>query len=272
MDYVRLGKSGLAIPALGMGTWGNGFRPGASISRSIDALRKGLNLGMTFIDTAESYGSGFSEKIVGEAIKGRRNEVIIATKVSASHLSYEDVLRSAEKSLKRLNIGYIDLYQIHSPKTPIPVDETMRAMERLIDEGKIGAIGVSNFSVDQTMEAQEALSKCELMSNQVKYSLLDREIEFDILPYCQREKITVIAYTPIATGEVLTRRISGRLREIGNKYGKTPIQVALNWLLMKDGVIAIPKALKLEHLEENVGAVGWKLSNEDIRFLESGVC
>jgi diketogulonate reductase-like aldo/keto reductase len=227
---------------------------------------------MALIDTAESYGSGFSEKVVGEAIKGRREEVIIASKVSSSHLAYEDVLCSAEKSLRRLSTGFIDLYQVHSPSSSIPVGETMKAMEHLIDEGKIGSIGVSNFSVEQTKEAQEALSKCELVSNQVEYSLLKREIELDILPYCQHEKITVIAYTPIAKGEVLTRRISGRLREIGDKYGKTPIQVALNWLLTKDEVIAIPKALKIEHLEENAGAAGWVLSNEDINILEAGVC
>jgi len=272
MDYVMLGKSVLSVPVLGMGTWGDGFRPGGSVSRSVDALRKGLDLGMVLIDTAESYGLGFSEKVVGEAIKGRRDEVIVATKVSASNLGYDDILRSAEKSLKRLNTKFIDLYQVHSPSSSIPVDETMRAMEHLIDEGKIRSIGVSNFSVDQIKDAQEALSKCELASNQVKYSLLDREIEFDILPYCQREKITVIAYTPIAGGEVLTMRISGRLREIGDKYGKTSIQVALNWLLTKPGVIAIPKALNVAHLEENAGAVGWTLSNEDISILEAGVC
>jgi len=272
MDYVRLGKSGLSVPVLGMGTWGIGFLPGASVSRSVKALRKGLNLGMVLIDTAESYGSGFSEKVVGEAIKGRREEVIIATKVSASHLAYETVLRSAEKSLKRLNTGFIDLYQVHSPSSSIPVGETMRAMEHLIDEGKIGSIGVSNFSVEETKEAQEALSKCELVSNQVEYSLLNREIEFDVLPYCQREKITVMAYTPIAKGEVLTSRVSVRLREIGNKYGKTPIQVALNWLLSKDEIIAIPKSLSIDHLRENAGATGWLLSPDDINLLESNVC
>ena len=269
---MRLGKSGLHVPVLGMGTWGDGFRPGASVSRSVKALRKGLDLGMVLIDTAESYGSGFSEKVVGEAIKGRRDEVIVATKVSASHLGYDDVLRSAEKSLKHLNTEFIDLYQVHSPSSWIPVKETMKAMEHLIDEGKIRSIGVSNFSVDQIKEAQEALSKCDLVSNQVEYSLLDREIEYDILPYCQYEKITVIAYTPIKQGEVVTGRISGRLREIGDKYEKTPIQVALNWLLTKPEVIAIPKALKIEHLEENVGATGWMLSNKDIRLLEAGVC
>ncbi len=272
MDYVRLGKSGLSVPVLGMGTWGDGFIPGASVSRSVKALRKGLDLGMVLIDTAESYGSGFSEKVVGEAIKGRREEVIIATKVSASHLAYETVLRSAEKSLKRLNTEFIDLYQVHSPSSSIPVGETMRAMEHLIDEGKIGSIGVSNFSVEETKEAQEALSKCELVSNQVEYSLLDREIEFDVLPYCQREKITVMAYTPIAKGEVLTSRISVRLREIGDKYGKTPIQVALNWMLSKDEIIAIPKSLSIDHLRENAGATGWLLSPDDINLLESNVC
>lgn len=269
MDYTELGKTGERIPVLGMGTYGDAFRQGDAYTKGVEALRRGIEFGMTLIDTAEIYGPGRSEEIVGEAVKGIRDRVFIATKVSPDNAAYDDLLKSAEKSLRRLNVSYIDLYQIHWWSSRIPVKETMRAMERLIDEGKIRYVGVSNFSVEQTQEAREALSKTDLVSNQVLYSLLERGIEIDLLPYCQTEKITVIAYAPIARGKIFRGRISRRLVEVGKKYGKTPVQVALNWLLTKPEVIAIPKAAKIEHIEENAGAVGWHLSEEDIRTLET---
>lgn len=272
MEHKSLGKTDLSIPVLGMGTWGNGFRPGASFSKSVEALKKGLDLGMTLIDTSESYGSGFSEKVVGQAIKGRRESVFIATKVSTNNFSYDNVLKAANKSLARLETDVIDLYQIHFHDSSVPVKETIKAMEHLVNTGKIRSIGVSNFSVEQTREAQNALSKNELASNQMEYSILNRKIEFDVLPYCQQQKITLIAYTPLASGNILKARISERLNEIGNRIRKTPIQVALNWLLSKPGVITIPKAAQIDHIEENAGAVGWTLSNQDINLLNAGVC
>lgn len=272
MQYIVLGKTGITIPVLGMGTWGNGFRPGTSFSKSVEALQKGLDLGMTFIDTSESYGSGFSEKIVGQAIKGRRESVFVATKVSTNNFSYDNVLKAADKSLKRLDTNVIDLYQIHFRDSSVPVKETIKAMEHLVNKGKIRSIGVSNFSVEQTKEAQEALSKNEIASNQMEYSILNRKIEFDVLPYCQQQKITLIAYTPLASGNILKARISERLNEIGNRINKTPIQVALNWLITKPGVITIPKAVQIEHIKENAGAVDWTLSNQDINLLNAGIC
>ncbi len=262
MEYKELDRTGTHLPVLGLGTYGTGFSYGSSFSNSVDALRRGIDLGMSLIDTAESYGAGRSEEIVGEAIKGRRDQVFLATKVGPENVAYDRLLRSAEKSLKRLDTSYIDLYQIHFPNPWVPIQETMRAMERLVGEGKIRYVGVSNFSVKETHEAQQALSETTLASNQVEYSLIERSIEQDLLPYCQQEKITIIAYTPIARGFILQGEIGRRLREIGCRYNKTPIQVALNWLISKEGVIAIPKAVHIEHVNENVGAVGWRLSDE----------
>jgi diketogulonate reductase-like aldo/keto reductase len=176
------------------------------------------------------------------------------------------VLKSCEASLKRLETSNIDLYQVHWPNPHIPIAETMKAMERLVEEGKVRHIGVSNFSVAQTREAQEALSKSSLASNQVEYSLLDRSIEEDLLPHAEKEHITIIAYSPIARGQIPQGGRGERwkaLDQIASKYGKTRTQVALNWLVVKQTVVAIPKAAGLEHVRENAGTTGWKISKDD---------
>jgi len=264
------------IPVLGLGTWGMG---GFSSSRlggeekDVRALRLGLELGMRFIDTAEMYGHGHSEEVVGKAVGDERENVFIATKVSAENLSYEGVMRSCEASLRRLKTDYVDLYQIHWPNPRIPISETMKAMENLVEEGKVRQIGVSNFSVKQTHEAQEALSKHLLASNQVEYSLVERSIEEDLLPYCAREHITVIAYSPVARGHIPGSGREERWRtldRIASKYGKTRTQTALNWLICREPVVAIPKAANLEHVRENAGSVGWALKKEDQEALDTG--
>ena len=269
MESKELGKSGEKIPVLCLGTWGIGGFGSKHLGGdddAVQALRLGLELGMRFIDTAEMYARGHSEEVVAKAVKTERESVFIATKVSAEHLSYEGVLKSCETSLKRLETSNIDLYQVHWPNPHIPIAETMKAMERLVEEGKVRHIGVSNFSVGQTREAQEALSKSSLASNQVEYSLLDRSIEEDLLPHAEKEHITIIAYSPIARGQIPHGGRGERwkvLDQIASKYGKTRTQVALNWLVVKQPVVAIPKAANLEHVRENAGAVGWKISKED---------
>jgi len=271
LEYKELGRTGEKIPTLGLGTWGiGGFTSPdtAQDATAIRALRRGIELGMTLIDTAEMYGGGHTEEIVGEAIAGIRERVFIATKVSAEHLRYDDLLRAAEGSLKRLNVSCIDLYQVHWPNPRIPISETMKAMERLVTQGKVRYIGVSNFSVEETRQAMESLARRPLASNQVEYSLLNREIESDLLPFCQRNGVTVIAYTPLAKGRVCEGRLGERLRMIGEKYGKTPAQVALNWLISKQNVIAIPKCARSEHIEENAGAIGWRLRGDDVGLLD----
>ena len=235
-------------------------------SDQIRALKLGLELGMRFIDTAEMYAHGHSEEVVADAIRGEREKVFLATKVSAENLAYDAVLRSCESSLKRLRTSYVDLYQVHWPNSRIPIQDTMRAMEKLLAEGNIRNIGVSNFSKKQTREAQEALSKTTLASNQVEYSLVERSIEKELLPYCTSEHVTVIAYTPLGRGRFLTgqRDKGGRvLDEIAVKYGKSRAQVALNWLICKEPVVTIPKASSLDHVRDNAGAAGWQLSRED---------
>ena len=216
--------------------------------------------------------AGHSEEVVAKAVVMERESVFIATKVSAENLSYEHVLRSCESSLKRLQTSYIDLYQVHWPNPSIPIAETMRAMNHLVAEGKVRHVGVSNFSVQQTREAQTALSKEELVSNQVEYSLLDRSIEAELLPFAAKEHMTIIAYSPVARGQIPRGGRDGRwqvLEKIAAKYGKTNVQVALNWLIVKDPVVAIPKAIRLDHVKENAGAAGWKLNREDQVALES---
>jgi len=274
MEFKDLGRSGVKIPVLGLGTWGIGGFSSMSEAEdpeSVEALRLGLKLGMSFIDTAEMYARGHSEEVVAKAVQNQRKNVFIATKVSPGHLSREGVLRACESSLRRLQISYIDLYQVHWPNPRIPISETMKAMEHLVDDGKVRYIGVSNFSVQQTQETQTALSRTYLASNQVEYSLLDRSIEDELLPYCEKERITVIAYSPVAKGEIARGKSGERWRvldQVASERGKTRIQVALNWLITKNPVVAIPKAASLEHVNENAGSVGWKLSAENVRALD----
>ena len=255
----ELGQTGVKIPEIGLGTWQ--YRDGT------EPLKLGVSLGANFIDTAEIYGT---EDIVGKAIEGIRDQVFLATKVSADHLHYDDVIRAAEASLRRLKAKTIDLYQIHWPNPSIPIEETMKAMEELVKKGKIKYIGVSNFSAEETKEAQEALSSEKIASNQVQYNLDDREIESELIPYCESERITVIAYSPLSRGGVLSKRSKkgALLDEIAKKYQKTRSQVVLNWVTHRDIVVTIPKAEKPDHVRDNCEASGWRLSDDDIRRID----
>ncbi|NVM23639.1 MAG: aldo/keto reductase [Desulfobacterales bacterium] len=293
MEYRKFGQSDLTVSVIG---FGSGFRSGIT-DYSIKIIQKSLDLGINFIDTAETYqrNGRYSEEVLGKAINGRRGDVIIATKVAREHLRYDDVLKAAEGSLRRLNIKTIDLHQIHGPNPSIPIEETIKAMEKLVSEGKIRYIGVSNFSVSQMIEAQEALHKSEIISNQVYYNMLKRDIENKLIPYCRREHIAIIAHSPLAmgllTGKYTEKNItSGNwrsrnppfkgenlkkglevvkvLREIAKIHGKTPAQVALNWIISKPQTFAIPGASKLSQVEENVGATNWRLTKKDLEQIE----
>ncbi len=236
---------------------------------AVAALKLGLDLGMTLIDTAEMYGAGHSEELVAQAVRDRTDQVFIASKVSPSHFSYDSVLRSANSSLKRLGRKQMDLYQLHWPNPRVPISETMKAMEKLVKDSVIKHIGVSNFSVEQMREAQESLSREKISSNQVEYSLVDRGVEAEIVPYCRKEKITVIAYSPLAQGGI-PRGKGGAFRtldEVASTLGKTRSQVALSWLLHDPLVVTIPKAARREHVRENAEASDWKLSHSQYERL-----
>jgi diketogulonate reductase-like aldo/keto reductase len=235
----------------------------------IQAIRLGLDLEMKFIDTAEMYGAGHSEEVVARALEGRRDKVFVASKVSPRHFAYDDVLAAAERSMRRLRLKQMDLYQLHWPNSRIPISETMKAMEKLVKDGRIRHIGVSNFSVEQTKEAQQSLSREKIVSNQVEFSLVDRSVEARLLPFCQKEGLTIIAYSPLGQGKIPRGRGSSFkiLDEIAGKLGKSRNQVALNWVLQHDSVVAIPKAANTDHLRENAEVVEWKLESEDYQKL-----
>ncbi|AEC51470.1 Oxidoreductase, aldo/keto reductase family [Pyrococcus sp. NA2] len=262
-DLKRIGDD--KVTAIGMGTWGIGGYETPDYSRdkeSIDALRYGLKLGINLIDTAEFYGAGHSEELVGKAIEGfNREDIFIISKVWPTHFGFESAKKAARASIKRLGT-YIDLYLLHWPGDSWrKIEETLHALEDLVDEGLIRYIGVSNFDLELLKRSQEAMRRHEIVANEVKYSVRDRWVESSgLLDYMRREKMALIAYTPLEKGTLARNECLG---EIGKKYGKTAAQVALNYLIWEENVIAIPKAGKIEHIEENFGAMGWRLSKED---------
>jgi diketogulonate reductase-like aldo/keto reductase len=272
MQFRPLGRTNESIPVVGLGTWGIGGEMGPDSSQDeagIQAIRLGLDLEMNLIDTAEMYGAGHSEEVVARALEGRRDKVFVASKVSPRHFAYDDVLAAAERSLKRLRLKQMDLYQLHWPNSRIPISETMKAMEKLAKDGLIRHIGVSNFSVEQMKEAQQSLSHEKIVSNQVEFSLVDRSVEARTLPFCQKEGLTMIAYSPLGQGKIPRGRGSSFkiLDEIAGKLDKSRNQVALNWVLRHDSVVAIPKAANMDHVRENAEVVEWKLSSEDYQKL-----
>lgn len=257
-----------------MGTWGMGGRferDPSNADESVELLRFGFDLGWRFVDVAERYGEGLTEEILGRALAGRkREEFIIISKVWKEHLRFDDVLRAAEGSLKRLGTSYIDLYLIHWPNPEIPLKETIAALETLKERGVIRHIGVSNFSVSLMEEAQSYLKSAPLEANEIEYNLAVRGAEKDVIPYCRKNDIRVIAYRPLGKGALArTDFASQNLRGLAEKYHKTSAQVALNWII-RQGITAIPKAGSREHLLENWGALGWELTEEDARVFGEG--
>jgi diketogulonate reductase-like aldo/keto reductase len=271
MRLKEFAKTGRKVSELGMGTYYDpmwiaasfvGWRKGGA--DKVQAIKAGLDSGMTLVDTAEIYGS---EPLVAEAIRGRkRDEIFLATKVWSNHLHRDDLVRSFGKSLRRLGTSYIDLYQVHFPNPRVPIKETMAAMEELVSEGKLMHIGVSNSNLEQLVEARSAIPKSELSSVQLDYSLIHRAVERDVLPYCYRERIALLAYYPLGHGRLVTDR---RLDGVSSRHGKTRAQVALRWLAQKAEVFPIPRASRRDHVLEDVGASEWELVGQDMTELES---
>ncbi len=259
-----LGNTGVQVSEIGLGTW--------KYHGGVEPLRRGIALGATLIDTAEMYRT---ENVVGQAIQGMRDQVFLATKVSGDHLRADAVLWAAEASLKLLGTEVIDLYQIHWPDNRVPIKETMQAMETLVDRGQVRYLGVSNFSLRELQAAQAVMSKYPIVANQVLYNLNARDIERDLLPYCQQQHITILAYTPLDDGRLAAssrfrrNRSTQVLERIAAEVQKTMAQVALNWCLSRPYVIAIPKSDSVERTVENCQASGWRLSAEQVQQLDA---
>jgi aryl-alcohol dehydrogenase-like predicted oxidoreductase len=305
MEYRQLGKSDLNVSAIGYGAWGIGGEPFWSTEgeeNSIRSIKKAIDLGINFYDTAPVYGFGYSEELLGKALQSKRKDVIIATKCGMvwkkeelkairKRATRESILEEIELSLKRLRTDYIDLYQVHWPDENTPIEETMATLLDIQNTGKIRYIGVSNFSVDQM---EECLKYGQIVSLQPMYSMLERDIEKDRLPFCIDNNIGIICYSPLAsgvltgkydentrfedwrgqgiignfTGDVYVSHIKKvkELTKIAQKHGKTLAQLAINWLLHQKGITtAIVGVKNPDQVEQNIGAVGWEIPENDLK-------
>jgi diketogulonate reductase-like aldo/keto reductase len=252
------------VPALGLGTYGMGEDP-RKRKAEIAALRLGLDLGMTLIDTAEMYADGGAEKVVAQAIAGRRDEAFIVTKVLPEHAARRAVIAACERSLKRLKTDRIDLYLLHW-RSDTPLAETINAFEALVQARKIRHWGVSNFDVDDMQELNRLTAGRLVAANQVMYNLARRGIEYDLMPRCRRRHIAIMAYSPLDEGRLVRSR---KLKPIAARLGATPAQVALAWLLRQKGVIAIPKAGSVAHVQDNHAALAQRLTRADLAALDA---
>lgn len=259
MRKVRLGDA--EVPLVGQGTWHMGENP-AERANEVAALRLGIELGMTLIDTAEMYGEGGAEEVVGEAIQGRREQVFLVSKVYPHNASRNGIPQACERSLQRLGTDCIDLYLLHW-RGQYPLTETVEAFERLRQAGKIRCWGVSNFDVDDLQELED-LAACA--TNQVLYNPEERGIEFDLLPFCQTHGMPVMAYCPVGQGGRLLHHPA--VIEVAQRHGVQPGQVVLAWALRQPGVLVIPKAVSAGHVRANAAAAALQLSDEDLSLFD----
>jgi diketogulonate reductase-like aldo/keto reductase len=258
MKTVQL-PDGERVPSLGQGTWQMGEKKKAHADE-VAALRLGIDLGMTLIDTAEMYGEGGAEKVAADAIAGQRDRVFVVTKVYPRNASRTELPKACERSLKRLRIDAIDLYLLHW-RGDVPLVETVEAFEKLRSEGKIRRWGVSNFDVEDMEELLATENGSSCATNQVLYNLENRETEFDLLPWSQRNKIPIMAYSPVGHGRGLLNNAT--LKKIAKRHNATPTQIALAWVLRQPGVIAIPKASHEAHVRENAQSTDLELTKGD---------
>lgn len=255
--------SGENISRLGQGTWRMGENP-AWFEDEVRALRIGLDLGLTLIDTAEMYGEGGAEEVVAQAIQNRRDEVFIVSKVYPHNAGGEDLTQACERSLKRLKTDRIDLYLLHW-RGGIPLSETVEGFESLKRHGKIRHWGVSNFDTPDMEELFGFPQGGRAQTNQVLYNLRQREMEWSLQPWCHQRGIPLMAYCPLGQGELSSDRT---LKTLAERHQATPAQIALAWLLMREDVIAIPKAVQASHIRENVQALELRLTSDDLAELD----
>ena len=270
MKYETLPN--VTLPKIGFGTWslGGGSTADPKLdSASLTALRSALEIGYTHFDTAEYYAAGHCEELVGRAVREantKRENLFITTKVSPEHLAYEAVLRSCENSLRHLKMEYIDLYLIHWPGTGVKYEEVFRALNKLVRDGKVRHLGVSNFKLKLLKQSQE-LSETPLVTNQVPYSLPDKTyVENGILEHCQKNDISLTAYSPIKFRSMNTNKTLGKIAEA---HSATPYQIALAWLVMQPRVITIPMSFNPQHIKENFDAADIELSEKEMSQLSN---
>lgn len=263
------GATGVTLPAIGQGTW-NMPESGLRLKEARRAIRRGIELGMMHIDTAEMYGAGRVEMLVGEAIRGiPRDRIFITTKVLPSNASFRGTLAAAEQSIARLGCEYLDCYLLHWPGSH-PLNETMRALETLVEQGKTRFVGVSNFDASEMSEAASFLRNTPLACNQVLYHLGERGVEHYVLPAARERGIAVVAYTPFGRGSFLRNGPQGDVLEaVARKHAATPRQVALAFLIRDANVFAIPKAAAVAHVEENAAAGALALDAGDVAAIDA---
>jgi len=301
MQYMNFGQSGIKASKIGIGVWQASDEWHGDDEQVIKAIETAGEMGVNLIDTAEGYGGGRSEKVLGRALAQLgRERFVIATKVWGLHLRYDELQKAAAASMRRLGVNVIDLYQVHwpDPWEQIPLRETMKALEKLYLEGKIRAIGVSNFAVRDLEEARSYLSRTDIVSNQLRYNLLQRNIEEEVVPYCKRENIAILAWSPLAQGALSGKyssknipkgdvrvenvifveknmlqveKIVSVLSNIAKSHVCTVSQVALNWLASNPLVIPIPGVKNPAQAKENLGSLDFQLSMQELNEIEK-VC
>jgi diketogulonate reductase-like aldo/keto reductase len=263
MRYVNVGRIPVKLPLIGQGPWEMGEHARRRADE-VAALRRGLDLGMNLIDTAEMYASGGAEEVVGDAIVGRRDEVFLVSKVLPQNASRRGTLTSCERSLKRLGVERIDLYLLHWPG-PFPLADTIASFQELREEGKIRYWGVSNFTVGE-LEQCEEIAPGENVTNQVLYNLQRRGIEADMQAWCRERGVTIMAYSPLDQGGL---RKPKELKEVARRHDVAIEQVALAWSVRNEGFVTIPKSSNIKHLEGNAAAADIKLTRQDLIELDS---
>ncbi|MBS38351.1 MAG: hypothetical protein CMO26_20810 [Thiotrichales bacterium] len=257
-------RGGLELPALGLGTWLMGM-PDSDSKREIEALKLGMDLGLSLIDTAEMYGDGGSEEVVGEAIKGRRDEITLVTKVGPSKASRQGTLDNAEASLRRLGTDRIDLYLLHDQPVH-PLEDTLESFDRLKQQGKILHYGVSNFHIGLMNEAEDLPHGGGIACNQLRYALSHRALEAEILPWCEDHDIAIMAYSPIGIGRL---EMKAALTNVAARHEVSPWAVAIAFTMRHPLLVSIPKASNPEHVRANARALEIELSEQDLRELDA---